>query len=259
MQTFEELKNKIKECEEAMLKIMIDSLEKNEHFISLKNKISKHNYDTLTTNELGGVDYCFDLDDDLIENLLENSGATKNILLEALSALLEDHGHVSSDKVTISTCDEIFLSDSKIILPNKTVLKDQDDFHAWLLIEDYMLSEGYYPGIYSVDYYGNCKDYRFDQNYQELFPDNEKERLSKINEYLSLYSIRESLDSNIAYVSDISEVILNKISDVHHDSVIDTIEIYPTHLKLEVVNEDEETTTLAVNIIENSMRFMKED
>ena len=182
----------------------------------------------LETNDIGGVDYKLgieisklgiDLPEDEIRQSLEE-------YFDGLSIFY------NKDEISISTADDIFINHkNKIVFPERNIVEISffDDFHAWLLIEEWMEEKGEFPGVWKHDYYGNVSAYSFDGTYRNLFPEEGKSKLKKIGKYLKFFQIREELDNGYSWdIANLSDELLGLfpkgIRDSSEAMYIETVE-----------------------------------
>ena len=174
----------------------------------------------------------------------------------------------------MSSGEEIFISthDKTIFFPDRDTkaVKMQDDFHAWLVIEEWMEEKGYFPGVFTQDYYGNVDEYKFDDNYGKNFPDDAKTKLSLIRDYLSLYKMKVALDEGYNnQLSDLPERCFDLISptlkDIQYEqgvAILDVKSIDVGNAIIEVEYETEGQMALekvTLQFMPNSLRYIFED
>jgi len=255
------------------LQEIIDLIESNPIFKNEVKRLELGEYDYLQANELQGVDYIvsFDLKDlhlpeDLDEDLIE----------EAIDSLCDDHCiHFNKEykHLSMSSGEEVFIGthDKTIFFPDKTPsVKMQDDFHAWLVIEEWMEENGIFPGVFTQDYYGNVDEYKFDSKYGENFPDNSKAKLSLIRDYLSIYAVKLALDEGYKYqLGDLPErcqdLLSPKLKDLEYEQGVAIIEVHSIDLGsavIEVEYEEDDQMALekvTLQFMPNSLRYIFED
>jgi hypothetical protein len=255
------------------LQEIINLIESNPIFKNEVKRLQLGEYDYLQANEMQGVDYIvsFDLKDlhlpeDLDEDLIE----------EAMDSLCDDycmHYDKTYKNLSTSSGEEIFIGthEGNIFFPDNTKsVKKIDDFHAWLVIEEWMEEKGMFPGIFTQDYYGNVDEYKFDENYGKNFPDDSKTKLSLIRDYLELYRIKNALDEGYRYqLSDLPErcynLLSSKMKELQYENgvgIIDVKSISVGNAEIEVEYETEDQMALekvTLQFMPNSLRYIFED
>jgi hypothetical protein len=255
------------------LQELIDLIESNPIFKNEVKRLELGEYDYLQANELQGVDYIvsFDLKDlhlpeDLDEDLIE----------EAIDKLCSDYCmHYNKEYKNLSTSsgEEIFIGthEKTIFFPDNTPsVKMVDDFHAWLVIEEWMEEKGYFPGIFTQDYYGNVDEYKFDRNYGVNFPSDSKSKLSMIRDYLSIYKMKGALDEGYRYqLGDLPEkcfdLLSTRLKEIQYESgtqilEVTSIEVGSAELDVEYETNDQMAIEKVIlQFLPNSLRFIMED
>lgn len=256
------------------LQELIDLIDSNPIFKNEVKRLDMGEYDYLQANELEGVDYIVSFDlkdlhlpDDLDEDLIE----------EAMDKLCSDYCvHYNKEYKNLSTSsgEEVFISthEKMIFFPerNTKAVKMQDDFHAWLVIEEWMEEKGYFPGVFTQDYYGNVDEYKFDEHYGKNFPDDSKTKLSMIRDYLSVYKMKAALDEGYSYqLGDLPErcfdLLPSELKDRNYEepiAIIDVKSIEVGSAVIEVEYEVEEQMALekvTLNFLPVTLRYIFED
>lgn len=192
----QEMIKQAKENDELIVEKIKESLENNLVLKEIIKKVNDFKYDYLSHNDMSGVDcrVSFDLKELGLNEL------DQDYVKEALESFLEDeeclHLNWSDKEIYTSTSDELWLftHDKNIFLPEDEpeYEKYDDDFHAWLLAEEYMERKGYFPGIYTQDYYGNVGEFK--ESFREFFPEEGKAKIKKLDMYLDLYRLKRTID-----------------------------------------------------------------
>jgi hypothetical protein len=218
--------------DEAIVDKIKESLENNLVLKEIIKKVNNFDYDYLSSNDISGVDcrVSFDLKD------LGLSELDEDYVKEALENYLEDESCLylnwNDKEIYTSTSDEIWLNthDKNIFFPEGNNKNDKyvDDFHAWLLAEEYMESKGYFPGIYTQDYWGNVDEFK--ESFKEFFPDESKAKIKKLDDYLDLYKTKSALDEGYRYnINDLPESIFDcfskEIKDINFNNPVEVISI----------------------------------
>lgn len=256
------------------LQELIDLIDSNPIFKNEVKRLDMGEYDYLQTNELDGVDYIVKLD---LKDLHLPEDLDEDLVEEAMDKLCSDycvHYNKEYKNLSMSSGEEIFIGthDKTIFFPdrNTKAVKMQDDFHAWLVIEEWMEEKGYFPGVFTQDYYGNVDEYKFDDNYGKNFPDNSKAKLSMIRDYLSIYKMKGALDEGYNYqLSDLPErcydLLSSTLKEIQYEqgvAILDVKSIEVGSVIIEVEYETEEQMALekvTLQFLPNSLRFIMED
>lgn len=187
--------------EEKIVESLVSKLKRNAYLKSLVKRLENYDYDHITHNSDDGVDWQVNFD----IKKLKLDLIPENYIREALELHFDGASvylNIKEGYLYQSSCDEIFVNthDNTVHLGDMDFPKYQDDFHLWLLIEDKMETSGYFPGIYTTDYYGNVGEHKFDEDYKTYFAEDEtQKKRDQIREYLSYYAIKEGLDEGTRY------------------------------------------------------------
>lgn len=271
MGNISEILSKVEAYDEKIGKMVLDKIKDHEIVKDTLKKLNDGKYDYLSSNDMNGVDHRVEIDKN---RLLLSLGETRDLtkyLDKALEDIFSDYYYNESEsEIVVSSCDEIFLfTHSETILVPGGLRDDKYtcDFHAWLIVESYMLANGYYPGVYSSNYHGFVDVYKFDKNYNESFPQDEKERKDKIDFYLSLFKFQNDLSDRTLCLEDLPHEIYDNYlpQDIRDKSTQEDIEL----LRLEDITEEscnlvvylsetEEERDIKITLIPSSVRFIKE-
>lgn len=217
---------------------IIDAIEK----LLVKNKylskLSSHIEDGddecyIVTNDMEGVDYTIEVD-------LKEIGLDipEEYLLQAIDQHFNDTGlHFDAKNKILSNSsgEEIFINHKgEIVFPTterkNNFAKPKDDFHTWLLIEEWMEEAGNFPGVWNQDYNGGVSLHKFDENYSELFPQDSKAKLAKINVYLNLYKCKQELDEGYSWglgdlADSVFEMLSQELKDLNYENQLTIHEV----------------------------------
>jgi hypothetical protein len=271
--SLKDLIQKKENCEQEIYEIIKEEIAKDSYFLKQVKKLENGEYDYLSSNELQGVDYRVEFK---IQELQEIKDAPKDLVVDALEALLDEycfHYNKREEEISSSSGEEIFISthDKMIFFPDKTKpIKMKDDFHAWLVIEEWMEDKGCYPGVFSQDYYGNTDEWKFDEKYGDNFPDDSKTKISMLRDYISIYEMQSALDEGYRYqLSDLPEkcyeLLSPKLKELHSEQVVAILEVHSVEVGsavIEVEYEIEDQMALekiTINFSPNSLRYIFEE
>jgi len=117
---------------------------------------------------------------------------------------------------------------SNTVIKHQRFFKIQNDFHLWLLFEKYILESGYYPNIFDIDYYGYVDGtHKFDEEYGENFPEDEKKKLKEIENLLEIFKVNDYLEDHCQQLYDLPDCLTKNLSDLltNYDEVIEIMKI----------------------------------
>ncbi|MDB4330487.1 hypothetical protein N9948_02065 [bacterium] len=236
MKTLAELIKEESEANNTLLERIVELLDTSEYIKAQEKKLDNWEPDYLSGNDIGGVDARVNLCCDQLR-VKELEELPKHLVKEGLELFYEDregyYYNSNDDEISISTAEEIWINthENTIHFPDNTdSAKFKDDFHAWLLAEEWMVEGGWYPGIYTQDYHGNVDSFKYDEELAKRFPEDEKARLSKINEYLLLFKSNKDLGHNQVLLEDCMcedhfALLSQELKDINFEQPIEVMDI----------------------------------
>lgn len=220
------------------------NLENNAHLKEVEKILD--NWDTvkgyLTTNEEDGVDLISTID---LDKLGFEEGTEEDEILEALEKHYEGSDYYFEKErygnkepaLVISSCEEIFVTfEGELHFPDKdskNVKLSKDDFDRRMEILVYSLewmhSNGCFPSIYQLDYYGNSPtiiNIMEWEEYKALNTDDNKQ-FHEVERLLKVIELKRSLENTTPTLGDIPEEFYKKLPKVlsSNDGNIEVMEV----------------------------------
>lgn len=279
-----DLQKQKQELQEKIRQKFFEFFDKNDYIKKLVTRLDNGEYDRLEANDLNGVDYCVDLDAKQLAMIGVNMSEIIDYLEDWITKETTHHYNRGRNEIVSSTGDEIFIQPWKnmILLPEISKIKFveyEDEFHCWLLAEEWMAENGIYPGLYKCDFYGGISEWKWSdeiRKYAEFFPQDEKPRITMLNQYIALYSSVQILSDSSVSLSDIPALFydllpkeVRKMEEEGDIELMDIVEITVNKVVMKIgVDSDLEFSygeklddgnyLLKVLVIPNSIHWIKE-
>lgn len=194
--------------------------------------------DNVIMNSEHGVDYCYDI----TPKDFGLEGCDEDDFDKAIDTLLTDECPYYNSRegyLYTSTCEDIFVNynATRVYFNSNHTSACKNKLHAYLLIEGFMKTEGYYPSVWEMDSYDNpYQPMEFEKEWREI-TEEEGEVM------LETFSIQEELEDSVVQFYDLPQVILDYIP---HN--LRSIFLATEGIELQGVDIDLETLTLEMSL-----------